>query len=394
MSSEHDDTRITVWAPLCSLEAHFHLCSCSITSLCLGWEHDRKWKRMCSWKLFSLHFAKAEAESWTISRKKWWVGLICVRMFVWERKRGGERQRHLWGDKVLSVHLDSNGREDPGWWRDSTVTPKARKMKNIRAREAKHGFAVDAFCPVDMMLCRLLSIFILCMLASCWLSILRVREGEGGEGEKHKTDKTESGSALMAAHWCDMMSEWISADWRVHQVSGGAGGGKKARYYFFLNDLNLSVLRLPNRAQSQPPLLFHYLPFHTVWISHCARKHPQLHLPSLTLPHQPVYWFLSAFSHCLGRVKAGWVISPCPLFSSCTGGGTHWDCCPSDHLCTAEELDVLDSVSGAGDVMKGKNHLRNRLEGTRRIIWHILPSLKYLLDQENHVIALTWAQRK
>lgn len=66
--------------------------------------------------------------------------------------------------------------------------------------------------------------------------------------------------------------------------------------------------------------------------------------------HQPVNRFLSAFSHCLGRVNTGWLISPCPLFSSCISG-IQWDWCPSDHLCIAQELDVLGSVCGSQQLL-------------------------------------------
>lgn len=82
----------------------------------------------------------------------------------------------------------------------------------------------------------------------------------------------------------------------------------------------------------------------TVLESAQANTHSFTYLPSHS--HQPVYWFLSAFSHCSGKVKTEWLIPLWPLFSSCTGG-IHWDWCPSDHLCTAQERGVLGSESGA-----------------------------------------------
>lgn len=96
--------------------------------------------------------------------------------------------------------------------------------------------------------------------------------------------------------------------------------------------------------------VFCNLPFDTDrirrWAGKSTSKHPQLRLPSLTLPSSCGLIPLS-HSHRSGRVKRGWVILSCPLFSSCSGGILS-DSCPSDHLCTAQELDVLGWVSVHG----------------------------------------------
>lgn len=127
-----------------------------------------------------------------------------------------------------------------------------------------------------------------CMLASCWLSTPGERETE-----------TESVSALMVVHsslclhWCNMM--WwkcMCANWNsLWQTDRNIKSVRKKVWFYFLfiySFISFFVTPLPNRAPPVPPLHFHYLPFHTVWISHRAgkrtSKHPQLHLPSLTLP--------------------------------------------------------------------------------------------------------------
>lgn len=106
----------------------------------------------------------------------------------------------------------------------------------------------------------------------------------------------------------------------------------------------------PNREPSVPPFVFSascpLTPSELATVLENAHANTHSFTYHFSHSHQPAYWFLPAFSHCLGRVKTGWLILPCPLFSSCTGG-IHWDWCPSDHLCTAQELDVPGSVCGA-----------------------------------------------
>lgn len=133
--------------------------------------------------------------------------------------------------------------------------------------------------------------------------------------------------------------------------------GKKCDFsflFFYLNFILLCYFILYNSAFKQISV---FAPFEfsvicpltlSEWATVLENAQANTHSFSYLLSHsrQHVYWFLSAFSHCLGRFKTGWVILLCPLFSFCTGG-THWDWCPSDHLCTAQELDVLGSVSGA-----------------------------------------------
>ena len=116
--------------------------------------------------------------------------------------------------------------------------------------------------------------------------------------------------------------------------------------YFPVRILFYNCMFFPLNAASKteihlwPLCVFNNPPFDTVWI---GKAHKQTPTASPTFAPTCVLIPLAAFSHCLGRVKTGWLISLCPLFSSCAGS-IQSDWCPSDHLCTAQELDVPGSV--------------------------------------------------
>lgn len=88
----------------------------------------------------------------------------------------------------------------------------------------------------------------------------------------------------------------------------------------------------------RPCLLWDCCPFNA-WFSHCAEKKQtstsSLAVPSTCLAIWPLFIFAPS------RFKTGWVILVCPLFFVNQGW---WESCPSDYLCTAQELDVLRSA--------------------------------------------------
>lgn len=88
-----------------------YLCLLRELQLCL--EHDRKWKRMCSWKLFSLHFKKQKQKAVQSAGKSGELAVsvhACLCVCVCEKERARHTQRRqdiceVMPHKVFSVRL-------------------------------------------------------------------------------------------------------------------------------------------------------------------------------------------------------------------------------------------------------------------------------------------------
>lgn len=200
---------------------------------------------------------------------------------------------------------------------------------------------VDALSPAEMIRCRLgwISVNLSCLHNAD--SALREEEAEDTNGSSSLllNSSKDSFPSLLSLHF---MAWWN----RVCKLKAW----EKNMGFYFLVCLCFFFMTTSKLRSIYSPFVFSVI--YVLWLS----KLPTLQADICsftyfrTRSHQPVNRFLSAFSHCLGRVKTGWLISPCPLFPSCISG-IQWDWCPSDHLCTAQELDVLSSVCGSQQLL-------------------------------------------
>lgn len=124
-----------------------YLCLLRELQLCL--EHDRKWKRMCSWKLFSLHFKKQKQKAVQSAGKSGELAVFvhaCLCVCVWKRESEThtEKAGHLWGNASQGF-LCASGFVLEGYgtlrgWDKQTAgpvvertnsDPKSKRVKNV-----------------------------------------------------------------------------------------------------------------------------------------------------------------------------------------------------------------------------------------------------------------------
>lgn len=141
---------------------------------------------------------------------------------------------------------------------------------------------------------------------------------------------------------CECKLKLILTHWWEHQESEGKCVISFTLLLFFFFAAKQRSIHVPFVLSVICPL--------TVWFSHrCWKAREQTPAASPAFSHTPINLCIDSHLHFYtvwAELKTGWLISRCPLFSSCAGG-TQWDWCPSEHLCTAQELDVLGSVCRA-----------------------------------------------